>query len=300
MGAELVRETLARTSRKLEYLAMVAVDSVTPPRCAICKANLAFGRRSPFRERPLDSILCRSCRKLLATPPERFCPICAAPIDEGETCLAPHQRIYYDEIRPLNLYLGTARTLAIVMKRSTNRRLAAMVAKLYREERRDQLEKFKPTCVVAVPMHWKRQFFSRGGLNGPAKVARELAKALKIPCLAHNIRRVRNTPQQTTVSWFKRPDNVCDAFAVHDPDKTQPFKGQRVVVVDDAFTSGATTNEIARTLKRADADAVWGAPITRAGLDFIEKLKREGERLRDSYTGWAPSEADDDLHYYSL
>lgn len=44
------------------------------------------------------------------------------------------------------------------------------------------------------------------------------------------------------------------------------FQDKRIVIVDDVFTTGSTTNEIARILKEAGASAVMVIVIARAGL----------------------------------
>lgn len=276
-----------------EYLAEVVVNIVGTPRCEICRTNLAAGRRSPFREPPLESLLCPRCRKLLACGANRFCPRCALPVQPGKPCRCAAQgNRWFDEVRPLSLYTGMARSLAIGMKHSTRHRLAMMMGKLYRDARRRELDAFRPTCVAAVPMHWKRQYLVRRGVNSPAKIAKELAADLRVPCYSRYLRRVRATPAQTTVAWTERPNNVRGAFAVHDPKNRAPFMNQRVVLLDDAFTSGATTNEIAHVLKDAGAAAVFVAPLTRAGL------RRSGAAGPDASN--PPEDWEDDLDYYDV
>ncbi|HEV2452937.1 MAG TPA: ComF family protein, partial [Verrucomicrobiae bacterium] len=54
----------------------------------------------------------------------------------------------------------------------------------------------------------------------------------------------------------ERAANMRGAFAVCDGVK---LKGERIVLVDDVFTTGATTNECARALRAAGAGdvCVW-------------------------------------------
>ena len=51
------------------------------------------------------------------------------------------------------------------------------------------------------------------------------------------------------------------------------LKGKRILLVDDAFTSGATANEIADLLKEGgDVEAVCVATLARAGLGKGRRL----------------------------
>jgi predicted amidophosphoribosyltransferase len=64
------------------------------------------------------------------------------------------------------------------------------------------------------------------------------------------LRRRKNTPSQTGLSRAQRKRNLAGAFEV-----TGTVSGP-VIVVDDVYTTGATINEIAKTLKRAGAERV--------------------------------------------
>ena len=58
----------------------------------------------------------------------------------------------------------------------------------------------------------------------------------------------------------KRKQNVAGVYAVHDPSLV---KGQRVLVVDDILTTGATLEEAAQTLRKAGASQVVAAAFCR-------------------------------------
>jgi predicted amidophosphoribosyltransferase len=52
------------------------------------------------------------------------------------------------------------------------------------------------------------------------------------------------------------------------------LKGKRILLVDDAFTSGATANEIAALLKESGGvEAVCVATLARAGLGKGRRLQ---------------------------
>lgn len=66
---------------------------------------------------------------------------------------------------------------------------------------------------------------------------------------------------------FKPIDRVFERFVKDKLSKKEGvFKGKRVIVLDDAFTTGSTVNEIARALLNAGASEVMAATIARAGL----------------------------------
>ena len=66
---------------------------------------------------------------------------------------------------------------------------------------------------------------------------------------------------------FKPIDRALNRFVKHKLSKKESvFKGKRVIILDDAFTTGSTINEIARVLLNAGASEIMAATIARAGL----------------------------------
>jgi predicted amidophosphoribosyltransferase len=66
-------------------------------------------------------------------------------------------------------------------------------------------------------------------------------------------RRTREGIPQAVLPWKQRATNIRNAFAC-DFD----VGGKSVAVIDDVLTTGATLNELARTLKRHGAREVTG------------------------------------------
>ena len=58
-----------------------------------------------------------------------------------------------------------------------------------------------------------------------------------------------------------RRASVADAFAVRSP---RLVYGEKILLVDDVFTTGATVSACARALLDADAEAVFVLTIARA------------------------------------
>jgi competence protein ComFC len=71
----------------------------------------------------------------------------------------------------------------------------------------------------------------------------------------HNklIRRVLPTMSQTRLTRGQRAANMNGAFAVH---RGVKLDGEKIILVDDVFTTGATTNACAKQLRRAGAGEV--------------------------------------------
>ena len=103
--------------------------------------------------------------------------------------------------------------------------------------------------IVAMPLAPKRQRLR--GFNHALEIARGLSRRTGIAVDAGALRRVRETPAQATLPWIARAINVSGAFAAN-----ASFDGKTVIVVDDVMTTGASLDEVARTLKAAGAARV--------------------------------------------
>ncbi len=105
--------------------------------------------------------------------------------------------------------------------------------------------------VVPVPLYPARQ--REREFNQAERLARRLAQATGIPLERRLLRRVRPTQTQTLLHREERLRNVRRAFAVG---PRRRLNGQRIVLVDDVFTTGATTSACAQALRAAGAGRV--------------------------------------------
>lgn len=113
-------------------------------------------------------------------------------------------------------------------------------------------------CVVAVPLHHRR--FSMRGYNQAALLAHYVAKRYGWVFAANAVTRVRETSSQVHLNAQERRANVAGAFAAQ-PDAVT---GQRVLLVDDVLTTGATLAACAGALRAAGAESVIGATVASA------------------------------------
>ena len=79
------------------------------------------------------------------------------------------------------------------------------------------------------------------------------SRDLSLPLSLHNLRRIRETPPQTELHRAARAENVKHAFAPYHP---KVLQDQRVLLIDDVLTTGATVNECAKALRQAGVKAV--------------------------------------------
>jgi len=108
-------------------------------------------------------------------------------------------------------------------------------------------------CVIPVPLSGAR--LRQRGYNHAAEIARHLARAKLDLSLCE---RTRDTPPQMDLPFAERRRNVRGAFRC-----TRAIAGASVAVVDDVMTTGATLNEVARTLKDAGAARVVNWVVAR-------------------------------------
>lgn len=102
---------------------------------------------------------------------------------------------------------------------------------------------------VLVPIPLSDQRLSERGFNQSLLLSEKLSREKTHP---DSLLRMRNTLAQSTLPRSERMTNLIGAFAVN-PFMAARLRGQRVMLIDDVMTSGATLNAAATALKQAGA-----------------------------------------------
>lgn len=186
------------------------------------------------------------------------CASCGYPFDHAvvgisafdllcAACLA--RRPAYATARSAFQYDEASRPMILAFKHGGHTdRVDFFAAQLHRAGR---VALSEADLIMPVPLHRLRLLQRR--FNQSALLARALSKRCGVPVDPHTLLRIRRTPSQGGLSAKGRRRNVQGAFTVSD--KTH-IKGQRIVLIDDVMTTGATLESCARTLKRAGAARV--------------------------------------------
>ncbi|MFH1291767.1 MAG: ComF family protein [bacterium] len=144
------------------------------------------------------------------------------------------------------------------LKYSYARDLAYEVAKMLQNKMTSQDIFESGFEVIPVPLHKIRQ--RQRGFNQAELIARQLTFLFPHQSLIINkLKRIKNTPQQTKLSGENRKNNLDDAFVW----SASGLAPKKVVLVDDVFTTGATMQACAKTLKRSGTETVWGLVLAR-------------------------------------
>lgn len=227
--------------------ARVALELVYPADCAVCK-----GEREPGS----PSMLCARCRETLRPLPRPFCERCSLPFDgvEGESFRCSHcaeELFSFEQAVCACRLTGVARECVHRFKYNGALWLGPEMAELLVAAARERIPWEKVDCVVPVPLFVAR--LRERHFNQSEWFARQLVQTLPAALSVGNLWRTRDTETQAFLNATERTENVRGAFAVRRP---TVFLGRRVVVLDDVFTTGATTNECARVLRAAGAKSV--------------------------------------------
>jgi len=108
--------------------------------------------------------------------------------------------------------------------------------------------------IVPVPLHRAR--LRKRGFNQAALLARALAGRINSP-VSDTLQVVRSTRDQVELSAAERRRNVAGAFSAG-----TRMRG-KLLLVDDVFTTGATTSACAAALLRAGAAEVHAVTLCR-------------------------------------
>ena len=104
--------------------------------------------------------------------------------------------------------------------------------------------------IIPMPMHPQR--LKQRGFNQALEIAKVLTKNCKEKLDYNSVERQTLTPPQASLPLKARVKNIKGAFKVN-ADKLDKLQGKRIAIIDDVMTTGASLNELAKTLKKAGA-----------------------------------------------
>ena len=218
-----------------------------PPVCQLCREHRAEAH---------DGYVCAKCWSHVRFIRAPFCERCGLPF-EGDLTTT----FVCTNCNDLKLHFTSARSAVVAktvvleaihrFKYSRALWFENFLAGLLIREAAPVLAKGNWHGIVPVPLHpvklREREF------NQAALLAAQLARATKIPMNEKILRRVNPTATQTLLTRDERAANMKNAFIVR---KGTRLAGKRIVLLDDVFTTGATTNACAKALQVAGAAEV--------------------------------------------
>ena len=226
-------------------LVAFAGDTLLAPACVLCGVEAAGAR------------LCVECARMLERN-DRACARCAEPLPlPTPLCGKCLQRLPAFDAAWAG-YLYRAPFDHLVQRLKFNNTLAVGRALLpdWSTALRSHLSaraEPPPQALIPIPLHRSR--LRQRGYNQALELARDLGRELGLPVSAAALTRVRATAPMPGLDLTTRRRNVRGAFAV----AAETAIPNRVALIDDVMTSGATLNEAAKVLKRAGVDwvEVW-------------------------------------------
>lgn len=225
--------------------ARLAVGVIYPPTCVGCGGATS----EPHG-------LCAACWGEMRFIERPYCERLGTPfaLDLGMPLLSPAaiaEPPVFERARAAVRYDDTARALVHRLKYSDRLDLAEALGRMMARAGRELIE--SADVIVPVPLHRSRLWWRR--FNQAMALASVVARIGTRPCDPFLLARVKRTQSQVGLTRAQRGDNLQGAFRVS-VDVKPRLADQRVLLVDDVLTTGATANAAARALLRGGAKTV--------------------------------------------
>ncbi|HVV01035.1 MAG TPA: ComF family protein [Verrucomicrobiae bacterium] len=227
--------------------ARVSLSLLYPDVCQICNDG---------RAGPAEGYVCGSCRSSVRFIEPPFCDRCGLPFEGAIT-----NAFECGNCKGLDLQFSRARS-AVLARDAVREAIHSykyhralwfepFLGGLLTERAAGALNPADWHFIVPVPLHPKKE--REREFNQARRLAGCLGRATGIPVRADLLRRVLPTRTQTQLSREERRTNMRNAFRFSG---ARPLNGEKIVVVDDVLTTGATTSACARVLRKAGASEV--------------------------------------------
>jgi ComF family protein len=239
---------LSNSPRSLHALWLHLADVLAPQDCFVCGAE------------SVGEAVCEPCARALPHRPPSACPRCALPGLAGGCCAAcEREKPAYDATLALYDFVFPVDAMVHALKYRHRLSMAAFFGAALAARAQDFAA--QADLVLPMPLHPRR--LAERGFNQAVELARPLARAHGLPLGLSVVRKLRNIPAQAGLDREARLRNPRGVFECD-----VSLQGQRVIVVDDVMTTGATVGELARVLKRQGASWVGNLLVARTPAPY--------------------------------
>ena len=227
-----------------------------PQECELCAASV---------EDTASGAICENCwaKTAVFTGSEPLCAKCGRVFSGGNKSFAGEIRChhcdeqFFDSARATGVYEGALRRAVIKLKIQPvlSEKIKDLFAQSFKQSPINSATK-----IIPVPLHPKR--LRERGFNQAAVLAEILAVRTGLPVLENSLERNLYTAKHRAgMDERARRESVEKSFVVKN---SRLIKNEKILLVDDVFTTGATVSTCARVLKENGASEVFVLTLARA------------------------------------
>lgn len=213
------------------------LDSLLKQTCVLC-ASHEGGKLG----------LCGACQQNLPWHASPQCPQCSL-LSDGLVCgSCLNASPSFDATHALFTYDYPLDRLLQHYKYKESLHLASTFASLFIDKKLSKHLNSNPKIdrIIPMPMHDTR--LKQRGFNQALEITRRISKHTQIKLDYTSCQRTRLTPPQASLPLKERIKNIRGVFHCQ-----QDLQELNIAIVDDVMTTGASLNELAKTLKQAGA-----------------------------------------------
>ena len=230
-------------------------DIIFPSRCVVCGIVLSNNERIR---------ICSECLSRTGFVKAPICSCCGLPFVNYEgtnhlcgECTSSKQ--YFSVARSVGKFEEPLLDVIHQFKYKGKIAVGETLGRLMAEFEYDSFSIEGYSLILPVPLHQRR--LKERGFNQSVILAREIAMRYSIHLDFGTLKRTIHTKPQTGLGKKQRSTNVKGVFEVTDSGR---IDGERVVLIDDVYTTGSTVRECARVLVKSGVEEVAVLTLARA------------------------------------
>ena len=210
--------------------------------------------------------ICPDCEKKLKRVSQPFCMRCGKPLEAdrvrreycGDCVKGTHAFL---QGRAVFVYRGAIIGSMHRLKYGNRRDYAAIFAREAYETYAAWIRRISPDALIPIPLHPKRR--RERGYNQAQLIAEALAELTGIPVEKKLLLRTVYTDPQRKLNARERKNNLKNAFQM----SKKIVQLEKVLLIDDIYTTGSTVDAAAETLMSAGVKKVYVLCICIGGGD---------------------------------
>lgn len=214
-----------------------------PRCCPICRHIL----KDP------QTLICPECYKKVEFVREPSCFSCGKPLErqEAEFCsdCRKHPKTFQKGMA-LCLYNNEVRDSLAAVKYENQREFAQFYVEEIRRQKADLLQKLNVELIVPVPLHKRKR--RQRGFNQAMLFAEGIGDILNCPVSEQALIRTKYTKPLKALTPKERQETMKQSFWASDQ-----VRGKKILLVDDIYTTGATTECCTKELMEKGATTVF-------------------------------------------